>query len=109
MRRRFDRPNLRYEVRGIRPGGLLRNVRELIDPIAAARRAGPGRPSVIVYCPTRKLAEQNAASLASAGYSALAYHAGLPRAKRDAAQRRWCSGETMAIVATCAFGSVRAR
>ena len=63
----------------------------------------PQRRPAIVYAPTRKAAEQQAAEL-SAEFPAAAYHAGMTADARDDVQARFLSGRLEVIVATIAFG-----
>ncbi|MBI2945488.1 MAG: ATP-dependent DNA helicase RecQ, partial [Candidatus Wallbacteria bacterium] len=68
---------------------------------AEIRRAGlPG----IVYCATRKAAEQAAGMLSQAGYKALLYHAGLADDERTEVQENFMGGGADLVVATNAFG-----
>jgi ATP-dependent DNA helicase RecQ len=57
-----------------------------------------------VYCLSRKKVEQTVAWLGEAGFTALAYHAGLPAELRANNQRRFLAEEGVIIVATIAFG-----
>jgi ATP-dependent DNA helicase RecQ len=94
--RGFDRPNIRLEVDRHHEEHDKR--RALLDRVEAAEGAG------IVYVATRALAEELAGELKERGRRALAYHAGLTRSKRDAAQEQFMDGEVEVIVATTAFG-----
>ena len=94
----FDRPNLSFAV--IRCGSRHDKERRLV----AALREPDALPA-IVYAGTRGASEQLAGSLdAALGQPALAYHAGMGRGDRAAAQERFMSGEVPVIVATNAFG-----
>src|SRR5437764_5368362 len=94
----FDRPNLSFAV------VPCRSTLEKHARIAEALRDDAARPA-IVYAGTRARAEALAASLSVAlGVEALAYHAGLARAERAEAQRRFMDGEVEVVVATNAFG-----
>ena len=94
----FDRPNLSFAV--IRCASRHDKERRLV---AALRK--PDALPAIVYTGTRGASEQLAASLGAAlGEPALAYHAGMPRGDRAAAQERFMSGDVRVIVATNAFG-----
>ncbi len=73
-------------------GAILEAVRE---------RAGE---SGIVYCLSRKSAEDTAAYLRDNGLSADAYHAGLETAERTRVQDAFKNGTTDVVVATVAFG-----
>ncbi len=72
--------------------------------IAAALGDEGARPA-IVYAGTRKACESLAERLeVELGIEVLAYHAGLGRNERTAAQRRFMAGEVEVVVATNAFG-----
>jgi ATP-dependent DNA helicase RecQ len=91
----FDRPNIRYRVEGKdHPRRrLLRFIRD----------EHPGQ-SGIVYRLSRNKVEDLATWLSDQGVAALAYHAGLPAAERDARQDRFMREEGLVMVATVAFG-----
>jgi ATP-dependent DNA helicase RecQ len=94
----FDRPNLSFAV------VPCANKQAVHRGIAAAL-AEPGALPGIVYAGTRADSERLAARLGSElGVEAIAYHAGLPRDARAAAQRRFMAGEAPVVVATNAFG-----
>ena len=94
----FDRPNLSFAVIQCR-GGLDKERR------LAAALAEPEALPAIVYAGTRDASERLARSLAaSVDPTAIAYHAGMDRGARAAAQERFMSGEARVIVATNAFG-----
>ena len=94
----FDRPNLSFAV--IQCRGALDKERRL-----AAALAEPEALPAIVYAGTRDASERLARSLAaSVDPTAIAYHAGMDRGARAAAQERFMSGEARVIVATNAFG-----
>jgi len=95
----FDRPNLRLSVvttRGAQDK-MLRVAESLRQNLA-------GGGSAIVYCATRRMAEEVADGLKQEKLSAVAYHAGLPPPAREAAQGAWERGEVPVICATTAFG-----
>jgi ATP-dependent DNA helicase RecQ len=94
----FDRPNLSFAVVACR-GPAEKRTR-----LAAALSDPAARPA-IVYAGTRADTERLAGDLESAlGVEAIAYHAGLARDVRAAAQRRFMAGEVEVVVATNAFG-----
>jgi ATP-dependent DNA helicase RecQ len=94
----FDRPNLSFAVVPCR-GPADKRAR------LAAALADPAARPAIVYAGTRADTERIAADLSAAlGVEAIAYHAGLYRAARAAAQRRFMEGEVEVVVATTAFG-----
>jgi ATP-dependent DNA helicase RecQ len=94
----FDRPNLSFAVVPCR--GAVDKERRL-----AAALLEPGALPAIVYAGTREATERLARGLAGAlGQPVAAYHAGMDRGTRAAAQERFMSGEERVIVATNAFG-----
>lgn len=90
----FDRPalNLRVEPKTDAKRRLLDFVR--------ARKGGSG----IVYCLSRKSAEETAELLKKAGIRTLPYHAGLAKEEREANQEAFIRDDVDAIAATVAFG-----
>lgn len=58
----------------------------------------------LIYCPTRRMTEQTADWLATKGYAAEAYHAGLADGVRRGVEERFRSGATSVLAATIAFG-----
>ncbi|QEC47007.1 RecQ family ATP-dependent DNA helicase [Baekduia soli] len=94
----FDRPNLSFAV------VPCATTADKHARIAAALAQDGARPA-IVYAGTRKAADRLAERLAAQlGIEVLAYHAGLGRAERTEAQRRFMAGEVEVVVATNAFG-----
>jgi ATP-dependent DNA helicase RecQ len=91
----FDRPNIRYRVMP------KSNARAQLSHFLRDRPKGD---SGIVYCLSRKRAEETAAQLVREGLSALPYHAGLAADVRRATQRKFVNDEVRIIVATVAFG-----
>jgi ATP-dependent DNA helicase RecQ len=99
----FRRPNLELEVAHI--SGDDARVAATVDALDRAGlrpRTGAGR--AIVYCSTRKKAEEVAASLKQAGFAAGHYHAGRTAFARERAQSGFSLGRTRVLVATNAFG-----
>jgi ATP-dependent DNA helicase RecQ len=95
--RGFDRPSLWMEVQ------TCRTEREKVERLLASvpRLQFPG----IVYVATRKQTHEIAGLLAAeAGLRTAAYHGGMPKAERHAAQRAFMADEIDVIVATTAFG-----
>ena len=90
----FDRPNIAYEIveRDQPRQQLLRFL---------SRHKGS---SGIVYCLSRAKVEETAEWLNAQGIRALAYHAGMDRAVRDANQDAFLKEEELCLVATVAFG-----
>jgi ATP-dependent DNA helicase RecQ len=91
----FDRPNIRYRVE---PKNSART------QLVRFLRAEDPTASGIVYCLSRKRTEETARQLATLGWSALPYHAGLTADVRRDTQRRFVHDEVRIIVATVAFG-----
>jgi len=90
----FNRPNLRYAVvQKEKPMALL---------LACINRHR--KESGIVYCSSKKTAEDLSRDLRKYGYSAAAYHAGLPTAVREKVQDDFLSGRVQVVCATVAFG-----
>ncbi|MGA8172622.1 MAG: ATP-dependent DNA helicase RecQ, partial [Methylocystis sp.] len=92
--RSFARKNLRLAFRE-RSDGL----RQLAD--LARRHAGS---SGIVYCNSRRRADELARDLRNLGFDALAYHAGLDGEQRSAHQDAFFKRAGVVMVATIAFG-----
>ncbi len=90
----FDRPNIRYNVVQKHNGK-----RQLLEFLRGHRdEAG------IVYAMSRRKVEETAEFLATEGYKALPYHAGLDPEVRAAHQRRFLREDGVVMVATIAFG-----
>jgi ATP-dependent DNA helicase RecQ len=91
----FDRPNIQYRiVPKVDPR------KQLVEFI----RSQPESAAGIVYALSRKSVEQTAEYLASRGFDALPYHAGLPAEARTANQSRFLREDGVIMVATIAFG-----
>lgn len=91
-----DRPEIALEV--------VRDDRADEQREVVALRAAVEEKPAIVYAPTRKRTEELATGLTELGLDVGAYHAGLSRRDRDAAQEDFLSGRTNVVVATSAFG-----
>ena len=95
--RGFDRPNLHFAVERVpdpeRRGRRL--VRLLTEDV--------GSPAV-VYCATRREAEETALVLLEHGVAAGHYHGGMERKLREEVQAAFLAGETDVLCATNAFG-----
>ena len=99
----FARPNLALGAREV----ATRRAREdAVDEMLAQALGKPqsGRGTAIVYSPTRRLAEEEAARLAEGGWRADAYHAGLDPLTRGRVQATFRDGGLEIVVATNAFG-----
>ena len=90
----FDRPNIRLAVS---PKADVK--KQLLDFV----RERAGRCGV-VYCLSRRRAEEMAAVLAGAGHKALAYHAGLEAGARRVLLDRFLTEPGIVMTATIAFG-----
>jgi len=90
----FDRPNIAYTV--IPKHKPLAQLASFL----AGRRDEAG----IVYALSRKRVEQVAERLRAAGFSAAAYHAGLPDQERRRVQDAFRKDDVRIVVATVAFG-----
>jgi len=90
----FNRPNLSYRI--VPKDRAPRQVVEFVRT--------RGEDSGIVYCQSRKRAEELAACLRQAGISAAAYHAGLDPAERAGNQDAFLRDEIRVVCATVAFG-----
>jgi len=90
----FNRPNLTYRVSPKR--GAYEQIIEFVG-----KRS---RESGIIYCQSRKGAESLAADLATAGFAARPYHAGLTDRERTANQEAFLRDDAKIICATIAFG-----
>ncbi|WP_442579816.1 DNA helicase RecQ [Mesorhizobium sp. ASY16-5R] len=90
----FDRPNIRYAIQ------------EKDNPRAQLKRFLKQHEgeSGIVYCLSKRKTEETAAWLCEQGFDALAYHAGMDKAAREANQARFQHDEAVVMVATIAFG-----
>ena len=90
------RANLRLEVEVVtsasKPERVARHLQRLARP-------------AIVYCSTTATVERLAATLIRARIASAAYHGRMPRAEREASQRRFLRPRTsLVMVATSAFG-----
>ena len=101
--RGFARPNLRLRAQEA-PDARTRN--EQVDRQLAEALGVPGRANGvgIVYCPTRRGAEEEQQRLTRKGWRAAVYHAGLQPALREASLRAFIDGAADVMVATNAFG-----
>ncbi|HUK20223.1 MAG TPA: RecQ family ATP-dependent DNA helicase [Gemmatimonadales bacterium] len=92
----FDRPNLRFVVRRIRDD------RERFVALRALIARVDG--SVIIYTPTRRLAELVARALLRVNLKAIPYHAGLTLETRRQTLLEFLANPASIVVATTAFG-----
>ncbi len=90
----FNRPNIHYQVRP------KNNVFKQLNQFLLTVPQQPG----IIYCGTRNSVDQVAAKLQAEGFSARAYHAGLPHNERREVQSLFRYDRIEIVVATVAFG-----
>ena len=104
----FARPNLvlrSREVAGDKERSRLVD-EQLAEALGSPRGgAAPSLPgAAIVYAGTRKSTERETARLATVGWRADSYHAGLAPEHRERTQSRFRAGQLDIVVATNAFG-----
>ena len=92
FRQSIERDNIFYEVKYSE--NKAKDVREYL----------PQSGSNIIYCRSRKQTEMLAKQLQQQGIPAASYHAGMPKDKREEAQKAWMNNEVSTIAATTAFG-----
>ncbi|EFH10458.1 ATP-dependent DNA helicase RecQ [Pseudoroseomonas cervicalis ATCC 49957] len=96
FRASFDRPNIRMAA--------LPRDHERGQLRGFIKRAGDGTGAGLIYCGTRRKAEQTAEWLRADGHDALVFHAGLEPAEKREAHRRFARGDAVVMAATIAFG-----
>lgn len=93
----FNRPNLSLKVvQGASKGQKVKTIASLV-------RRYPNDAG-IVYCLSRKGAEEMALSLSRLGLRVAVYHAGMTAVARAQAQRAFTAGDVQLVCATVAFG-----
>ncbi|MBQ3635985.1 MAG: ATP-dependent DNA helicase RecQ [Bacteroidales bacterium] len=90
----FNRPNLYYEIRP--KNNAAKDIIQIL-------KHNPGK-SAIVYCLSRKTAEELTEQLCINGIRALTYHAGLDAQTRAENQDKFLMQEVDVVCATVAFG-----
>jgi ATP-dependent DNA helicase RecQ len=90
----FDRPNIRYLLRG------KQQARQQLLDFLSEHRGEAG----IVYARSRSRVDAMAAQVRQAGFDAVAYHAGLSSEQRSNALQRFRNDAAVVVVATIAFG-----
>jgi ATP-dependent DNA helicase RecQ len=90
----FDRPNIKLSMEAKQD-----SKRQLLSFVQRH-----GASSGIIYCLSRKKTEETADFLRQNGVRALAYHAGMDKAARDANQNSFMTESGIVMVATIAFG-----
>ncbi len=93
----FDRPNIQYQITQLDGKSALEALWRFI---VTEHPTSSG----IVYCMSRRGAEDTADWLTAKGRTALPYHAGLPPEVRRTTQERFLSEDGLIVVATIAFG-----
>jgi len=103
MLRGFARPNLALRARHV---GSARERDRQVDAQLAEALGAPGaaRGAAIVYAPTRRVTEEEAARLGGRGWRADGYHAGMTGETRTRVQQAFSDGSLEVVVATNAFG-----
>ncbi len=91
----FHRPNLHLRV----SPGPVSGRKEMLATILAGNEG-----TAVVYVTRQETAEEVATFLVARGFSARAYHAGLPDEVRADTQNSFMAGSVRVIVATIAFG-----
>jgi len=99
----FARPNLALRARHV---ASERERDRHVDAQLEEALGAPGaaRGTAIVYAPTRRSTEEEAARLAARGWRADGYHAGMTGETRTRVQRAFADGRLEVVVATNAFG-----
>ncbi|CAH0381815.1 unnamed protein product [Bemisia tabaci] len=92
----FNRPNLKYQV----VPKMKNALNELVFVIKSQFLGKCG----IVYCFSRKDADDVAKALNSVGLKAVSYHAGQADNQRELSQNKWTTNKVNIICATIAFG-----
>ncbi len=92
----FDRPNLRFSVKGSTSKDKLAHTLAFIEEHP--------HESGIIYCSTRKEVESLQAALVARNVTATRYHAGLDSAERERNQAAFINDDVLVMVATNAFG-----
>jgi ATP-dependent DNA helicase RecQ len=99
----FARPNLALRATEVR--GKADRERAIDAALAETLKApGSDAGSAILYAPTRRSSEEEAGRLASNGWRADCYHAGLQGHIRSSVQEDFIQGDLEVVVATNAFG-----
>ena len=93
IRMSFERKNLTYVVRNTE--NKAQELLRILNRIEG---------SAIIYTQNRKKTQEVAEFLASNGFTAEYYHAGLSANAKDEREERWKSGKSRIMVATNAFG-----
>ena len=95
-----ERTNLVFDVVATSREGKFAQIHDILASELPEDEPG----GAIIYCATRRQAEEVAQYLQAKGTRANHFHAGLPPETRKDVQRSFIDGELQAIVATNAFG-----
>jgi ATP-dependent DNA helicase RecQ len=93
FRQSFNRPNLSYSV--FKTSAKINKLVEIVSKV---------KGSSIVYCKSRRSAQQTAVMLGTYNVGADFYHAGLSPEERNNKQEAWMKNQVRTIVCTNAFG-----
>ena len=91
-----NRNNLNYSIRP-KPDGAQKVIDDMIDFIKTNHPTGGG----IIYCFSRKEAEDVANRLCAGGIVARPYHAEISQEQKDLTQRSWQRNQTQVVVGEC--------
>jgi len=100
VRSGFDRPNLIFDVVSLEGKGAVARKRAALMHVLGDPAARPA----IVYCGTRRDADDVAEAIARQGIATVAYHAGMSPQARRQSQAAFMEGGAEVVVATNAFG-----
>ena len=95
-----ERTNLRFDVVATSREGKFAQIHDILSSELPADEQG----GAIIYCATRRQAEEVAEFLQAKGTRADHFHAGLPPETKKNVHQRFINGELQAIAATNAFG-----
>ncbi len=95
-----ERDNLSFDVIQITDGDKYATIQNLLEHRLPSHVAG----GAIIYCATKRRAEEISEFLQLKGLPARHFHAGLPAETKKEVQRRFIAGDLRAIAATNAFG-----
>mmetsp|Transcript_34480 Transcript_34480/g.101320 ORF Transcript_34480/g.101320 Transcript_34480/m.101320 type:complete len:1203 (-) Transcript_34480:13-3621(-) len=94
-----NRNNLNYSIRP-KLDGAQKVIDDMVDFIKTHHPTNAG----IIYCFSKKEAEDVADKLCAGGIVARPYHADISQEQKDRTQRSWQRNQTQVVVATIAFG-----
>ena len=93
----FRRPNLHFRVTPCSSADRKQRLAEILQEMQ-------DDAATIIYVTLQRTAEEVATWLVREGFSARAYHAGMPAEYRSEAQEDFMAGQVRIVVATIAFG-----